>query len=58
MAGIDEYWIVDPQGKRILVLKRDGERYAVHGEFTSAQSASSALLPGFEVDVSKALGAK
>lgn len=54
-AGIPEYWIVDPASARIIVLAlpAGGGEYAVHGEFTPGQTATSALLPGFEVDVAK-----
>jgi Uma2 family endonuclease len=49
--GIAEYWIVDYQ-RRIVVLHRlDGQRYAIHGEFTSGQQAASVLLPEFSIDV-------
>ena len=54
-AGIPEYWIVEPVARRITVLKLKGKRYAVHGEFGKGEKATSALLPGFSVDVSAAL---
>jgi len=50
-AGIPEYWIIDPQEGRLTVLKLDGNIYAVHGEFTSGDTATSALLPDFGVQV-------
>jgi Uma2 family endonuclease len=50
-AGISEYWIVDPQEKKITVLRLDGKRYAVHGEFLEGTVATSALLSGFNVEV-------
>jgi len=50
-AGIPEYWIVDPEDERIMVLTLAGERYAVHGEFGSGTTARSVLLEGFEVVV-------
>lgn len=50
-AGIPEYWIVDPEQKRITVLSLDGKTYRIHGEFTPGQQATSVLLPGFAVDV-------
>ena len=56
-AGIPEYWLVDPQHRRITVLKLDGQRYVVHGEFGEGARASSALLPGFEVGVTEAFAA-
>lgn len=56
-AGIPEYWIVDPRDRRITVLRLDGNQYAVHGEFGAGTLATSALLPGFHVDVTAALSA-
>lgn len=50
-AGIPEYWIVDPQQSLVTVLRLDGSSYAVHGQFSAGDAASSVLLPGFEVDV-------
>lgn len=50
-AGIPEYWIIDPHYRRITVLKLDGQRYVVHGEFGEGTIASSSLLPGFELGV-------
>jgi Uma2 family endonuclease len=50
-AGIPEYWIVDPKPRTITVLKLKGKKYAVHGRFGRGRKATSALLPGFEVDV-------
>jgi Uma2 family endonuclease len=57
-GGIPEYWIVDPQEARITVLKLSIDGYAVHGEFVRGMRATSALLPGFEVDVNRALDAE
>ena len=50
-AGIPEYWIVDPEIRRISVLTLAGAEYAVHGEFGAGEQATSTLLPGFAVDV-------
>jgi Uma2 family endonuclease len=50
-AGILEYWIVDPQERRITVLSLEGRAYHVHGEFGPGTTASSLLLPGFAVSV-------
>jgi len=57
-AGIPEYWIVDPELGQITVLTLDGTSYAVHGEFSRGQEATSKLLPGFAVDVTSALAGK
>jgi len=50
-AGIDEYWIVDPQDKVITVLTLDGSEYRTHGTFANSDKATSLLLSGLEVDV-------
>jgi Uma2 family endonuclease len=57
LAGIPEYWIVDPREGRITVLHLDGDSYALHGEFTEGSRATSVLLPGFSVDAAEALAA-
>ena len=51
LAGIPEYWIVDPQEEVILVLRLEGNEYAEHGRFVAGDAATSALLPGFTVPV-------
>jgi Uma2 family endonuclease len=56
-AGIPEYWIVDPQERRITVLALDGKVYREHGVFTPGQTATSLLLNGFSVDVSSVFDA-
>lgn len=50
-AKIPEYWIIDPKLHQITVLRLEGETYGVHGTFGARTNASSALLPGFEVNV-------
>jgi Uma2 family endonuclease len=55
LAGIAEYWIVDPQKARVLVLRRAGKKYLVHGTYTKGSRAISVLLPGFTVDVTEVL---
>jgi Uma2 family endonuclease len=49
---ISEYWIVDPQTERITVLALKGKQYRVHGEFAPGEHATSALLEGFDINVS------
>lgn len=51
LAGIPEYWIVDPQEELIIVLRLEGNEYAEHGRFVAGDAATSALLPGFTVPV-------
>lgn len=51
--GVAEYWIVDPDQKRITVLCLDeaANAYREHGVFTLGQQATSKLLDGFAVPV-------
>jgi Uma2 family endonuclease len=56
-AGIPEYWIIDRQERRIIVLTLEGAEYRVHGEFSPGARATSVLLPGFSVAVSEVLAA-
>ena len=57
LAGIDEYWIVDPQSKRITVLKRRGKLYVRHVEARQGQLASSVIMKGFAIQVNDVLAA-
>jgi Uma2 family endonuclease len=50
-AGIAEYWIVDPQERKITVLSLEGNEYREHGIFLVGETATSVLLPKFEVEV-------
>ena len=49
-AGIKEYWIVDPEEEKIVVLALKGKSYRQHGAYRSGQAAESKLLKGFTVD--------
>jgi Uma2 family endonuclease len=50
-GGVAEYWNVDPERQLVTIhLLKEG-RYAVDGEFAPGQSAESALLEGFGVNV-------
>ena len=51
MAGVPEYWIVDPEEKKVLVLVLDGQVYRTHGEFGPGQIASGQLIPGLRADI-------
>lgn len=50
-AKVREYWIVDPDERRVTVLCLKGKSYRVHGEFAPGSTASSVLLPEFVIDV-------
>lgn len=51
-GSIAEYWIVDPQEKKITVLTLQDNSFAEHGVFGEGDQASSKLLDGFCVNVS------
>lgn len=55
-AGIQEYWIVDPETQTVTVLMLDAISsgvYREHGVFPRRAIATSKLLPGFTVDVNE-----
>lgn len=56
-ARIPEYWIVDPREATITVLRLSGKKYVVYGEFRRGNTATSALLKGFEVKVDEVFAA-
>jgi Uma2 family endonuclease len=56
-AGVREYWIVDPQERRITILVLDGNAYRVQGEFVPGQQATSLMFPDFTVDVAATFAA-
>ncbi|MFM9961695.1 MAG: Uma2 family endonuclease [Planctomycetaceae bacterium] len=55
-AGIAEYWIIDPEQKRVSVLRLRGKTYRTHGEFGLGDMATSALLTGFAIEVKRLFG--
>jgi Uma2 family endonuclease len=50
-AGIQEYWIVDPESTNITVLELAEGAYREHGVFGRGTRASSKILHGLEVSV-------
>ena len=56
-AKIPEYWIIDPETRRILVLVVGKESYRVHGEFRPGEQATTVSRPGFSVDVAAVFAA-
>lgn len=49
-AGIPEYWIVDPQTRRVLILALQGDTYVEHSKAEVEGVAASKLLNGLTVD--------
>lgn len=57
IAGIPEYWIVNPLNRTITVLElRDGQ-YAEHGVFAERSQATSVVLAGFSISVDEVFAA-
>jgi Uma2 family endonuclease len=54
-AQIPEYWIVDPQEKRVLVLALKNGKYTTHGEYGQKDRAESKIVKGFEIDAAQLL---
>jgi Uma2 family endonuclease len=50
-AGIAEYWIVDPQERKVTVLTLEGTEYREHGVYVAGDTATSVLLSGFQVEL-------
>jgi Uma2 family endonuclease len=57
-ARISEYWIIDPQERRVTVLRLRGKKYVVSGAYGKGERARSVLLDGFEVEVDRLLAVK
>jgi len=53
LAGIPEYWLVDPEGPSVLVLALDTSTlsYREHGRFGSGDVATSPTIDGLALDV-------
>jgi Uma2 family endonuclease len=51
MAGILEYWLVDPKARTIEVYVLRGEVYGLLGKWTMGELARSDVLQGFELPV-------
>ena len=52
-AQIPEYWIIDPEKRCIRVLELERGKYLERGVYEIGRRATSSLLDGFSVDVSK-----
>ena len=49
-AGISEYWIVDPEHRRVLVLALNGDTYVEYSRAEVQGIATSKLLAGLNID--------
>ena len=50
--GLREYWIVDPQARRVTVLIRDGDAW-IERVFQGEQTAQGLVLPGFALPLAE-----
>lgn len=57
-AGIQEYWIVNPEEGTITVLALEGASYREAGVYRRGDTAASVLLPGFALAVDAVMGAE
>jgi Uma2 family endonuclease len=58
LAGIPEYWIVNPLDASITVLTLAGDAYTEYGVFHRGEQVRSQLLPGFSIGVDAVLDAE
>ncbi|MBI4612450.1 MAG: Uma2 family endonuclease [Planctomycetes bacterium] len=52
VAGVREYWIVDPYRRTVLVLRRRGDDWTEE-EVLAGGKVATRLLPGFELDTAR-----
>ncbi len=50
-GSIPEYWIVQPDGETVTVLRLAEAAYVAHGVFRRGETLTSALLPDLTLDV-------
>ena len=55
-TGVQEYWLVDPDGDAIEVLVRAGDGFAQPRRFSRGEMLTTRLLPGLELPLDKILG--
>ena len=53
---VKEYWIVDPELKRIEVYRNENNKYIIFSEAENEGTVSSVILKGFEVELIELFG--
>ena len=56
MAGVREYWIVDPYARTVEILVLEQAKYRVLGVYQGQSSLPSRVLPGLPVRVAQLFG--
>ena len=51
LAGVREYWIIDPDKRQIEIFALRGSDYELMGRFGPGERATSEVLAGFEIGV-------
>ena len=55
-VGVDEYWLVDPDGDTIVVYRRAGNAFEQLVRYTKGQVLTTPLLPDLELPLDRILG--
>ena len=55
-VGVDEYWLVDPDGDTIVVYRRAGNAFEQPVRYTKGQVLTTPLLPDLELPLDRILG--
>jgi Uma2 family endonuclease len=50
-AGVNEYWIISPEGKSVEIFILENTKYKRIGTFLEGDVISSATLPGLEINL-------
>jgi len=53
--GVREYWIIDPEAGTVEVFHLENQAYTLHGQFRAGETATSALLQEFNINVESLL---
>jgi Uma2 family endonuclease len=54
-VGVDEYWLVDPDGDTIVVYRRAGKAFEQPVRYTKGQVLTTPLLPDLELPLDRIL---